>query len=278
MIVYKCEYKFSVLMSLYLKEQPEYLSQCLESLSKQVLMASEIVCVYDGPIPEKLQNVISYWKDKLNIVVVTSKKNIGLGRALNLGLKHCSHNIVARMDTDDIAMADRFSCQIPIMFENEKLAVLGSNIIEFEGVEQNPCGYRNVPENSVNIIKYSRYKNPFNHMTVVFKKNIINEVGGYTDHPLMEDYNLWLRVISCGYDVMNIQKPLVKARVGRDMLKRRSGIFYVRSEYQLALLKCNLKIQNPISAFSVFVMRSIPRVLPVKFLSAIYKINRNEIR
>ncbi|WP_426786107.1 glycosyltransferase (plasmid) [Rahnella variigena] len=266
--------EFSVLMSLYNKEDPSYLLACLKSLSKQTLMPTEVVIVFDGPIDSALEDIVDEFKVCLNILIFRLQENVGLGNALNYGLKHCNYDLVARMDTDDICLPHRFELQLSQFQRDPELALLGSSIIEFSVSVNNIIGQRSVPISSADIREHSKRKNPFNHMSVVFRKNVIFDVGGYIHHPLMEDYNLWLRVICSGYLTKNLAEPLVKARVGRDMLKRRSGFNYIKSEYQLALLKHELKLQGRVSAVIIFFMRSIPRVLPLSLLSGIYKFNR----
>lgn len=267
-------YKFSVLMSLYMNEKAEYLEECLNSLSLQTLQATEIICVFDGPLPTSLTKIVSNWECRLNIKIVISEQNIGLGKALNLGLIHCAHDIVARMDTDDIALPNRFSSQIPLFYQSSVLALLGSNIVEFDNNNPSLHQMRVVPENAKEIIKYSVTKNPFNHMSVVFRKNAVLQAGGYIDHPFMEDYNLWLRLISKGFETKNLPEALIKARIGNSMLKRRSGYKYICSEYKLAKLKYILKISNLPITMLVFFIRSFPRILPIFFLSKIYAASR----
>ncbi|OAT26972.1 glycosyltransferase [Buttiauxella ferragutiae ATCC 51602] len=268
------EFRFSVLISLYYKELPQHLNRCLESLYDQELNANEVVCVFDGPINKELESVVSLWKDKLNIVIVNSLENIGLGRALNLGLSHCSYNIVARMDTDDISTSERFLVQVPMLYNDPSLAIVGSNIAEFETDELLFTGRRVVPESEAEIRTFCKFKSPFNHMTVVYRKDVIEKVGGYIHHLNMEDYNLWLRVLYAGYSTRNINKELVKARVGREMLRRRSGFKYIQSEYQLAKLKYDLNIQCFLMVVLVFIARAGTRILPIKVLHKIYQFNR----
>lgn len=267
-------YGFSVLLSLYSKENPHYLYKCLESLYNQLLAATEVVCVFDGPVGEELESVVLNWQDKLNIIIIRSPVNIGLGRALDLGLSHCTYNIVARMDTDDIAAPERFLLQVPLLYEDISLAIVGSNIVEFEADEFQFTGRRVVPTTNEEIKFFCKCKCPFNHMTVVYRKDIIQLVGGYIHHLNMEDYNLWLRVIHAGYNTKNINSDLVKARVGRNMLKRRSGLKYVRSEFKLARLKYQLHIQSFLMCMVVFAIRACTRILPLILLRKIYKLNR----
>lgn len=266
--------KFSLLMSLYDKELPENLHECLCSIYRQKLKPTEIICVFDGAIKKTLSDVICQWQKELNIVVVKLERNVGLGSALNIGLKHCKYDIVARMDTDDICEDNRFEIQISYFEKDKSICLLGCQIAEFSGNISNISGKRLVPLTYADIKDFAKYKNPFNHMTVVYRRHIIESVGGYKDHHFMEDYNLWLRVISSGYYFENLNETLVFARAGENMLARRRGGKYIRSEFQLALLKYKLNIQSLPMSILWFLLRSTVRVLPINILSKIYKLNR----
>lgn len=265
---------FSVLMSLYYKEKPDYLDACFASIANQILLPAEVICVFDGPLNAELEDVVSKWVKVLNINIVRLPVNVGLGKALNKGLEHCSFNIVARMDSDDICFPERFQKQIPLFFSDEELVLLGSGIDEFETCENIVKSVRSVPSSHSEIREICKMKNPFNHMTVVFRKNKILSLGGYKHHFLMEDYNLWLRVIAKGFKVGNISRSLVKARVGNGMVGRRKGIKYIKSEWELFLLKKNLGLQSFFSGVGVFLMRSVPRLLPKTLLSILYSMSR----
>lgn len=265
---------FSVLMSLYYKEKPVFLDSCFASLANQLLFPTEIVCVFDGPLNAELEAVVLKWSEKLNINIVRLPVNVGLGNALNKGLAHCSFDIVARMDSDDICLPERFQKQIPLFFNDKDLILLGSGIDEFEVCENTIKSVRKVPLSQAEIREYCKIKNPFNHMTVVFRKKEILSLGGYLHHFLMEDYNLWLRVIAKGYKVGNIDSSLVKARVGNGMVGRRKGINYIKSEWELFMLKKKLGFQSFFSGICVFLMRSVPRLLPKRMLSMLYNISR----
>ncbi|EJP5976707.1 glycosyltransferase [Salmonella enterica] len=262
---------FSVLISLYIKEKPEYLDRCFLSIYEQTLSANEIVLILDGDITDEQNFIIQKWSKMLPIKVFPLLKNVGLGKALNIGLKKCQHDIVLRMDTDDICINTRFEVQYNYLVANPDIAILGSHINEFIDNENYYIGRRLVPCINSEIKKYSQKRNPFNHMTVGFRKSVIEKVGGYKHHHFMEDYNLWLRVIAAGYQVGNINQCLVKVRVGKGMLERRSGIEYIKSEYKLAILKYKLGIQKSSGALIIFLIRSIPRLFPVGILGIFYK-------
>lgn len=267
---------FSVLMSLYYKEKPEYLHECFASLVQQTLPASEIIVVFDGPLNDELVTTVERWSLKLPIKVVKLCKNLGLGNALNEGLNYCSHEIVIRMDADDICVKERFQKQINEMERDEQLVLVGSCIEEFDQKLEHSFGIRSVPLTLQEIKNYAKVKNPFNHMTVAFKKTAINAVGGYLDHPFMEDYNLWLRLISNNYQMKNLSDVLVKARTGDDMINRRRGFLYIKSEWKLAKEKYILQVQGPVSCILIFITRALPRLLPLSIIKNIYKINRTK--
>jgi len=265
---------FSVLMSLYYKENKKNLDECLLSLEKQTLTPSEIIIVYDGPIPNELNKIVEKYKETLNIIVVFIESNIGLGLALNTGLEYCNYEIVARMDTDDICEPSRFEYQIPY-FKDNNLDLLGSSVIEFND-RTNKTREKKLPLNSNEIFKYSLFKNPFNHMSVVFRKTSVKKVGGYKHHLYMEDYNLWLRMISNKYKVENSSLNLLRVRVNDDMILRRKGFLYIKSEYILFKLKNNLFPGNKILNLIFFITRVSTRILPTQLLKKIYDFDRRK--
>lgn len=264
---------FSVLMSLYYKENSVYLDDCLKSILSQSILPNEILIILDGPLSIELKSYINNLdKSYLSLIkTVQLPKNVGLGNALNEGLKYCSNNWVFRMDTDDLCTPNRFMKQIEYIQENPNISLFGSCTEEFDSSMSNSLGLRKVPTSHNEIKQYTKRRNPFNHMTVAFRKDVIESVGGYQHHLYMEDYNLWIRVIAAGHQVGNIDEVLVNVRGGDSMVKRRKGLVYIKSELQLAKLKIKKNIDSPIGAYSNFIMRSLPRLLPTYMLSKVYK-------
>lgn len=267
---------FSVLISLYYKENPIFLKECLESLKNQTLQTNEIIMVFDGKITDDLEEIVDIYKNLLPIKIIRLPENVGLGKALNEGLKHCSNEWVFRMDTDDICLPERFEKQVKFIEENPNVVLFGSHIAEFDKGPKQILGYRKVPIGFKSIQKYSLKRSPFNHMTVAFKKSVIEEVGGYLHHLFLEDYNLWLRVIAKGYELGNVDEVLLLARAGEGMIKRRRGIDYIKGEWKLFKLKRELRLQNYLGGFCVFLLRVIPRMLPEKVLQWGYKFLREQ--
>lgn len=216
--------EFSLLLSVYAKEKPEYLDKCLRSVLKSTVLPNEIILVKDGPLTDELEFVLEKYCAETDVFkVVSLEKNGGLGTALNAGLEECTYELVARMDTDDICLQNRFEMQLKEFEENPSVSLVGGYITEFIGEETNIVSTRKVPTDFEELKKYSRKRNPVNHVTVMFKKSDIIEVGSYQKVKDIgyEDYDLWIRLIMAGKIIKNIDSVLVNVRIGADMYKRR---------------------------------------------------------
>ncbi|SDH60190.1 glycosyltransferase [Halanaerobium congolense] len=239
--------EFSVLMSVYYKEKSKYLDKALESvLIKQSVIPNEVVLVKDGLLTEELENVINKYKimfrKKFNIIKL--EKNMGLGKALEIGLKHCKYKYVARVDTDDINDYYRFELQLEMFSKNSNIDLVGSNIAEFFNSPDDIKFIREVPIDINNIKKMSKRRNPINHMTVMFRKKSVINAGSYKHLPYLEDYFLWVRMINKGYKLKNINDNLVYARTGESMFQRRSNFEYIKSWYKLQKYMYNVNMTN----------------------------------
>lgn len=215
--------KFSVLMSIYYKENPIFLSEALESVFSQTIKPDEVVLVEDGKLTDELDSVINDFSKKYSSLrIIKFDNNRGLGEALNDGLKECKNELVFRMDTDDICRNDRFEIQLKYMEENPSVDVVGSNIFEFKNNINENMRKKNMPSES-EINTYIKKRNPINHMTVCFKKSAVIECGGYKPMLYLEDYFLWVRMIEKGKKLSNIPDELVFARIGNGFEKRRGN-------------------------------------------------------
>ena len=222
--------KFSVLMSLYIKEKKEYFEACMESMIGQTVHPTEIVIVFDGPLSKELKESVFQYQNQHPgwIKIIDNKQNKGLGLALADGVPACTYDLIARMDTDDIARKDRFEKQLKMFMKNPKIDICGSHIIEFEGNINNKLSERKVPLKHSDIAKYQRQRSAFNHMTVMYKKSAVLRAGNYEHCPLMEDDMLWIRMLISGAMCANIDDYLVYARTGYAMIERRGGWEYYK--------------------------------------------------
>ena len=222
-------------MSVYHKEKPEYLKQAIESIQAQTLSTNDFVLVCDGPLNEPLDSVIAAKQqemgESLNVVRLT--KNGGLGNALNEGIKHCKNELVARMDSDDIAYPNRCEKQITVFDTHPEVSICSGTVEEFTTNPNIVDTKRVPPETNAEIVEFAKKRNPFNHPCVMYKKSAVEAVGSYQDFYLLEDYYLWLRMLMAGYQGYNIQEPLLHMRAGSDMYKRRAGWKYARTQVRL---------------------------------------------
>ncbi|MDH0718593.1 glycosyltransferase [Acinetobacter junii] len=264
---------FSVLSSIYYKESPAHFNACMESIwDAQTLRPTEIILIEDGPLTPELDEVIEQWQNKLGDTLCVKKleKNVGTGKAKNIGLQTCTYDLVCIVDTDDICVPERFYKQIAFLNENLNISIVGGQIFEFIEDISNPTGMRSVPLLHKELKAYAKKQSPFNNMTIAYRKAHILDAGGYQHHLWMEDYNLFLRVIAKGYQVQNLPDVLVYARIDNGMHGRRKGFQYIKSEKQLLDLKKQLKLQNPVYANMLFLIRSAFRLLPANMLGKIY--------
>jgi glycosyltransferase involved in cell wall biosynthesis len=263
---------FSVLMSVYCKETACNLDQCLESLAFQTLPANEIVIVKDGMLNDELEKTLMLWQEKLPLKIVGYEENKGLGYALNYGLKFCSHELVARMDSDDICILDRFEKQVSYFERNEKVSLLSGYINEFNNHPNDIVSIRKVPVGRSEIIKYLKKRNAFNHVAVMFRKSAVITVGSYQKIDSFEDYDLWIRLVQAGYNVDNIPEILVYVRIGNNMIMRRRSLKYVKKEVDFLRIQRNRHFISNIEFIMLLLLRVPIRLIPVRILSRIYYI------
>ncbi|WP_340002306.1 glycosyltransferase [Oceanobacillus sp. FSL K6-0127] len=217
--------EYSVLMSVYLKENPSYFKTSVESMMNQTLPPNEIVIVKDGKLTEELDYIIhKYKKSYPNLfTIVPLRENVGLGFALNEGLKKCRNELVARMDTDDISIKERCDLQVREFINDSNLSLVGSHIDEFYENPSEVISSRVVPLNHKDILKFSRRRNPFNHPTVMYKRSEVLACGGYGNYRRNQDLDLFVRMLNSRHIAKNIDKSLLLFRANGDNLKRRKS-------------------------------------------------------
>lgn len=223
-------------MSVYRNDKPEFVSRAVESVTtEQTLKPNEVVLVVDGPVPDGLANLIKRYENAVGSIfkVIWLSENKGLGNALRIGVEATSHEVIARMDSDDVSAPDRFEKQMAYMEQHPDCDVVGGQISEFIGEEDNIVGKRIVPCKSTEVMNYLKRRCPLNHVSVMMRKESVLKVGNYLDWHFNEDYYLWIRMAEAGCRFANLPDILVNVRVGKDMYARRGGWKYFRSEEKL---------------------------------------------
>ena len=218
-------HKYSVLMSLYIKEKPEYLRLALDSMLCQTIIPDEIVIVEDGPLTDDLYAVMDEYKDKFPQIIrtVRNEKNLGLGLALNVGLKECRNELVARMDTDDISKPDRCEKQLAVFAKNPELSIVGSFVDEFSENSEKIVSIRAVPVMHEEIYRFAKRRSAFNHPAVMYRKSKVLEFNGYADLRRNQDVDLFGRMLFNGCKAQNVPESLLLFRCNNDLAKRRKS-------------------------------------------------------
>ena len=260
---------FSVLMSLYSKENPKYLDEAINSILNQSLLPSEIVIVKDGILTQELEAVLDKYSNNPIFKIVGYEKNRGLGLALNFGIKHCSNEVVARMDTDDISMPDRFEKEMKLIEDGYDL--VGTNTIEFIDSTENIISKRNMPLTHDEIVLYSKKRNPFVHPSIMFKKELCLRAGNYKDYYLVEDYDMWVRMMICGARCVNINENLVYMRISNDFYERRGGHKYYLSIKKFFKELRNINYITFIDYYKTMLPRLVIYHIPNKIRKIIYE-------
>lgn len=239
---------FSVSMCVYGGDDPEFFDAAVESVVRQSVPPAEIVLTVDGPIPQTIQAVIDKYRSTLKEIsfrVIYLERNMGHGQARRTSFDHCTHQLIALMDADDLSLPERFQKQLDCFAANPGLDIVGGIIQEFVDVPEQVAGRRVVPLTDGEIKDYMKRRCPMNQMTVMFQKAAVAQAGGYLDWYCDEDYYLWIRMALAGKKFANLPDVLVYVRVGQEMYSRRGGWRYFRSEAKLQRLMLQKGIIGP---------------------------------
>lgn len=259
-------------MAVYARENPLFLRQALDSLFAQTLLPLEIVVVEDGPLTEALDRELEDARRRSPVPLRTLAlpENRGLGEALREGVLACLGTYIARMDADDVALPHRFADQMAYLQTHPNVALLGAWIEEFHDRPGDTGRVRRVPATNDAIRRFARLRNPFNHMTVVFRRDQALRVGNYRPFYLLEDYHLWYRFLKAGLPTGNLPEALVHARVGNGMVARRRGYPYLRSELRfIGMMRREGFIGWSTFGLSV-ILKFLARILPTGLLQRVY--------
>ena len=263
--------EFSVLIPVSSKEKSEYLKEAIESVIYQTKKPNQIVVVKDGELSKDLNEIIEIFKKQYTemIDILNLNKQTSLGMVLNKGMKICKNPYIARMDSDDIARKDRFEKQFKYLQEHPDIDVLGGYIEEYDENMKKVTSLREVPLTKEEIYKKIIKQNPFNHSTVILKKESVLKIGGYKDCPL-EDYDLWIRMRLKNMKMANLPDILVNYRTSSDMYKRRTGKKYLKGVIKIEKLLLKNKLINRFQYYKNVVTRTFLAFVPVNIKTFLY--------
>lgn len=264
--------EYSVLMSVYYKENPEFLKRSIESIVNQTIQTNDFVIVCDGPLTEELYSIIKEYRKRYSFIhVYYLKENKGLGLALDFGIKKCRNELIGRMDSDDISVINRFEKELQFMERHPDIDVLGGLISEFENEIGDLGSIRKVPLSNREIKREITKRNPMNHVSVVMKKSKVLKAGGYKHLPYLEDYYLWLRMIIKGCRLANIDEIMVNVRTGREMYKRRGNREQIKGWIYLQRIMRQKRMTSRILSYLNIILLIVFVYTPPQIKEKLYK-------
>lgn len=261
---------FTVLMALYGGDRADLFESAVQSVCRNTLAPNQFLIVIDGPIPDSLKASVKTLKESYSsIQFIYLPENKGLANALNVGLGLVNFEWVVRADADDINLPERFATLAQVCADNPEVQLIGSAILEVNE-QAEPLAIRELPCSEIAIRRFAKARNPFNHMTVAYRRKAALDCGGYPHIFLKEDYGLWCLFLAKNYPVMNIKVVLVHASAGMSMFKRRGGWHYARSEWQMQKLLVKSGLKNHFRAMFDGTLRAGFFLMPSSLRGFIY--------
>ena len=269
---------YSVLMTVYKKDNPDYFWQSLESMLTQSVRPDEVVVITDGPITDELQTVIDELDKNYPGIIneIRLNENVGLGTALKIGVPKCKHELIARMDSDDIALLDRCKLQLEAFAENPQLDIVGYSIKEFSGQVDNIISERNVPESNAEIYKFAKLRDPFNHPTVMFRKSKVISSGNYGDYRKNQDSDLWIKLLSNNAVCMNLSADQFRFRFDEATYARRKNWLNTGSLIEIRYKAWKSGYNTFLDFFIISIGQLARFILPIWFQRILYKLLKGE--
>lgn len=262
--------KFSVLMTIYIKDNPIYLYKALLSIIKQTLVPTEIVIVKDGAVTDSILKVLEKAKTKHNnIKIISLEENKGQSKALNQGLLNCSYDLVARMDSDDVSTKRRFELQIDAFNKDYSIDAVSGTTEDFSS-DGKKYGRRVLPQGGEELYQFSKKRSPLNHGAVMYKKEKVLEVGGYKKFIQVQDYILWADMLANNCKFYNLKEILLKVRVD-DEYSRKGTKNYIKEEILLQKYLCKKDIISRFEMYKNILMKIGVRIFPKPILLYIYQ-------
>ncbi|RRR49736.1 glycosyltransferase [Streptococcus suis] len=265
--------KYSVLMTVYKNDNADYFYIALNSMVQQTIKPDEIVIVKDGPIPNLLEQVIVNIQNSCDIYFneIQLPNNVGLGEALNAGLKECRNDLIARMDADDYSMPERCEKQLRAFEQNPRLTIVSCPVEEFVDELSNVIGYRSLPLTNSDIYSFAKRRDPFNHPSTMYRKSKVLEVGGYGNYRKNQDTDLWIRLLSNNVECLNLSEPLLKFRFDEGTYKKRKSWINTKILIKLRYRAWRSGFNSFVDFFIVAVVQLLVFILPVKLLRNLYR-------
>lgn len=259
-------------MSVYKSEKAEYLNQALKSVwDEQTLKPMEIILVEDGPLGDDLLDVIDKFNSHLDghLKILVNEQNLGLTKSLNKGIGAVEGDYVARMDSDDISMPDRFDKQCRFLDSHPDIDVVGGSLQEFDSENQN-LGVRNYPLTPDAVLSYVHKASPLAHPTVMIRRSIFDGGIKYDErYRMSQDIALWFDMLCSGCKIANLKDVTILFRRDGDVFKRRSRM-KAKNEFHIYMNGIR-RLHGYFSWRYIYpIARYVFRMMPVGVVKAIY--------
>lgn len=224
--------RVSIIMGVFNAEQT--LAEAVDSILAQSFDDWEFVLCDDGSSDRSLEICHRYAENHPGrFVVLENPQNIKLAATLNRCLSVARGSLVARMDADDISVPERLERQVAILDGHPELDLIGTAMRRFD--ENGLAGVVLAPS-SPDRTTLRRAK-PFNHATIVARRQVFDELGGYDESrraERCEDYDLWFRFYAHGFSGASIPEPLYLVREDASAFRRRTIVGRL-NEFRTAL-------------------------------------------
>lgn len=207
----------SVIMSVY-NEREDYLRLSVESILSQTYSDFEFIIVKDYVDNSVVDDVLASYTDD-RIIILKNDENIGLARSLNRAVEIATGEYLARMDSDDISMRERFQRQIEFLLKNDHIALVGTFATKIESTGMD-MGTMAVPVGVEAISKCVNYGGVSIHPSWMLRRSVFEKLCGYTEYIYTQDYDFFFRLVKAGYLADNIPEPLIGYRIGREKLDK----------------------------------------------------------
>ena len=262
---------FSLLVPVYDGDRPDHIRRAMRSaVDDQTVRPDQVVIVRDGPVRDELARCLDELQraSPVPVTFVPLRHNAGLGPRSTRGWRRAGSmwSPAWTPTTWRCRTASRWSCR------SWRTRTSSGPACSSSGTDTDDIvGQRVPPTDPGQIRRYARMHDPFNHPTVVYRRDAVLAAGGYGDLPLMEDYALFARMLQGGARAVNVAEPLVFYRVGAKAFRRRGGTGLLRSELRLQREFLQRGFISPAEYLRNVAVRGGYRLIPWGLRRAVYR-------
>lgn len=265
----------SVLMSIYKNENAIFFNECFKSIwIDQTMKPKQIILIQDGDLPSSLIDIINKWKKIIGESMIVHKNvtNLGLTKSLNIGIGYVTEKYIARMDSDDVCLPNRFEKQYMYLEQNPEVCALGSSAMEIDE-DGKELYLRHYPKGDKEVRKCICKATPLQHSAVmmrsdVFKNGIVSYNENYT---LTQDLALWFDMLCAGLKIDNLDETLLLFRITKGSFSRRNKV-KAKNEFRIYMSGI-ARLRGFTWRYIYPILRYVYRMLPTRLVEVIFKSN-----